>query len=254
MTNMRAIIADDEENLRDHLKKQLVRLRPELHICAEAENGMQALACIERERPDIAFLDIKMPGLSGLEVAANMTVPCRVVLITAYDRYAVDAFEKGAVDYLLKPVSEERLAKTLARIRQQDRPATDTRDEVSATIRKLMAAAAGGPPTYLKWIRARHGEEIRLICADDVDYFQAQDKYTLVMHREGESLVRLTITQLEKELDPEWFWRIHRATIINVGRIERVNRSFTGTLSIRLKGHRQALTASRSYAHLFRQM
>ena len=255
MSNPEAIIADDEEHLRIHLKSKLASLWPELVICAEAENGSEALVLIESLRPAIAFLDIKMPGLSGIEVARKIGAKCRVVFITAFDQYAIEAFENEAVDYILKPVTDQRLEKTIQRLKKQLSAFANPPVDFPRTMDRLLAALKDKQlPGYLKWIKARHGEEVRLIAISDVCYFKAEDKYTLVRTREGESLIKKSIRQLTEELNPDHFWRIHRGTIINVGRIDKIHRSFGGKLFIQLKDLSEKLTVSRSYAHLFKQM
>ena len=255
MANPEAIIADDEKQLRIHLKSKLAVLWPELTICGEAENGIEALALIESCRPAIAFLDIKMPGLSGIEVAQKIRVNCHVVFITAFDQYAIEAFENEAVDYILKPVTAKRLAKTIKRLKKQISAISSPPIDSSQTMDRLLAALKDRQPSgYLKWIKVRHGEEVRLISIDEICYFKAEDKYTLVRTIENESLIKKSIHQLAEELDPDQFWRIHRATIINVSRIGKVSRSFAGRLIITLKDLPETLTVSRSYAHLFKQM
>jgi len=255
MANPEAIIADDEEQLRIHLKSKLADLWPELTICAEAANGLEALQLLESCRPAIAFLDIKMPGLTGIEVAQKISSDSRVVFITAFDQYAIEAFENEAVDYILKPVTDKRLEKTVNRLKKQISNATYSAPDISATMGRLLAALKDKDSTgYLKWIKVRHGEEVRLIAVDDVCYFKAEDKYTMVKTDDGESLIKKSIRQLTEELDPELFWRIHRGTIINVSRIARVSRSFAGRLIISLKNLPETLTVSRTYAHLFKQM
>jgi DNA-binding LytR/AlgR family response regulator len=255
MANLEAIIADDEEHLRIYLKSKLAELWPELRICGEAENGLEALDLIETIRPAIAFLDIKMPGLSGIEVAQKIGTNCRVVFITAFDQYAVKAFENEAVDYLLKPVTDKRLEKTIKRLKKQISAISKPSIDFSRTMDRLLAALKDNQPSgYLKWIKVRHGEEVRLISIDEVCYFKAEDKYTVVKTLGGESLIKKSIRQLAEELDPNQFWRIHRGTIINVSRIAGVSRSFAGRLIITLKDLPETLTVSRSYAHLFKQM
>ena len=255
MKNPEAIIADDEEQLRIHLKSKLADLWPELVICGEAANGLEAIALIESCRPAIAFLDIKMPGLSGIEVAQKMGAQCRVVFITAFDQYAIEAFENEAVDYILKPVTEERLKKTIRRLKTQLSGPQAPSADISHTMDRLLAAIKGTTPAgYLKWIKVRHGQEVRLIPSDDVVYFKAEDKYTVVKTCDVESLIKKSIRQLAEELDPEQFWRIHRGTIVNVGKIGRVHRAFGGKLFIQFKNLPETLTVSRSYAHLFKQM
>ncbi len=255
MANPEAIIADDEKQLRIHLKSKLADLWPELTICGEAENGIRALDLIESLRPAIAFLDIKMPGLSGIEVAQKISADCRVVFITAYDQFAVEAFESEAIDYILKPVTNKRLQKTIQRLKKQISAISNPPIDFHQTMDRLLAALNDKQlPGYLKWIKVRHGEEVRLISIDEVCYFKAEDKYTLVRTLEKESLIKKSIRQLSEDLDPEQFWRIHRGSIINVNRIAGVHRSFAGRLIINLKDLPETLTVSRSYGHLFKQM
>jgi DNA-binding LytR/AlgR family response regulator len=255
MANPEAIIADDEKQLRIHLKSKLAVLWPELTICGEAENGLEALELIESCRPAIAFLDIKMPGLSGIEVAQKIRVNCRVVFITAYDQYAIEAFENEAVDYILKPVTDKRLQKTIKRLKKQISAISNPPIDFHQTMDRLLAALKDKQlPGYLKWIKVRHGEDVRLISIDEVCYFKAEDKYTVVKTPASESLIKKSIRQLATELDPEQFWRIHRGTIINVNFIDRINRSFAGRLTVKLENLPEALTVSRSYSHLFKQM
>jgi len=255
MANSEAIIADDEKQLRTHLKSKLAVLWPELTICGEAENGLEALELIESCRPAIAFLDIKMPGLSGIEVAQKIRVNCRVVFITAYDQYAIEAFENEAVDYILKPVTDKRLQKTIKRLINQISAITSPPIDFHQTMDRLLAALKDKQlPGYLKWIKVRHGEDVRLISVDEVCYFKAEDKYTVVKTRAGESLIKKSIQQLTAELDPDHFWRIHRGSIINVNFIDRINRSFSGHLSVKLEELPEVLKVSRTYAHLFKQM
>jgi DNA-binding LytR/AlgR family response regulator len=255
MANFDAIIADDEEQLRFYLKSKLARLWPELIICGEAENGLEALRLVETCRPSVAFLDIKMPGLSGIEVARKISSGCRIVFITAFDQYAIEAFENEAIDYILKPVTDERLQKTIKRLKEQisGRPVSNL--DFTRSMERLLAAMKDRPAAgYLKWIKVRLGEEVRLIAVDDIFYFKAEDKYTVVRTREAEALIKKTIRQLTEELDPDQFWRIHRGIIVSVRRIGRVSRSFAGRLIIKLKDLPETLTVSRSYAHLFKQM
>jgi DNA-binding LytR/AlgR family response regulator len=255
MANPKAIIADDEEQLRLYLKTKLADLWPELILCGEAENGLEALRLIEACRPPIAFLDIKMPGLSGIEVAQRISTDCRVVFITAFDQYAVEAFENEAVDYILKPVTIERLEKTVQRLKKQIAADALLPPDYASTMERLLAALPNkAAPGYLKWLKVRHGDEIRLISIDEVCYFKAEDKYTVVKTRAGESLIKKSIQQLTGEINPDQFWRVHRGTIINVSQIAEVSRSFSGRLIITLKDLPETLTVSRAYAHLFKQM
>lgn len=255
MLKIKAIIADDEDQLRSYLKSRLSDVWPDLVICGEARNGPEALELIEKHRPHIAFLDIRMPGLSGIEVAKKIAGSCWVVFITAYDQYAVEAFESEAVDYLLKPVTRERLGKATERLKKQISTSSTPPLDISGIVDRLMTGLSNKEmPGYLRWVRVQQGEEVRLIPVEDVCYFKASDKYTMVITKEGESLIRKPVRDLADELDPNRFWRIHRGTIVNADCISRVSRSLSGRSTIRLKDLPQTLTVSRSYAYLFKQM
>ncbi len=255
MSTIRAVIADDEAPLRFHLRSQLTKTWPQLEICAEAENGLQALEAIEGSQPDIAFLDIKMPGLSGLEVAQKISVPCRVVFVTAFDSFAVEAFENAAMDYLLKPVSEARLKITVERLQKHLSQAAQSPETFQRMVGQLMSAIqTRNAADHLEWISARKGEEVQLIPVADIYYFKAEDKYTMVKTRKEEHLIRVSIGRLETSLDPGMFWRVHRGTLVNVRRIAKVYRSFSGRMDITLDGLPDKLRVSRTYAHLFKQM
>ncbi|MDP1605776.1 MAG: LytTR family DNA-binding domain-containing protein [Rhodocyclaceae bacterium] len=250
---MRLLIADDEALLRAWLRRLLGEVAPDAQIVAEAADGTAALAEIERLRPDAAFLDISMPGLSGLEVAARITVPCRTVFVTAYDEFAVQAFEQAAADYLLKPVTAERLAKTWQRLQQ---PAAN---DPAALIRELLAKvgllAASAPATEpLRWLRIGVGETVQLVDVNDVDYFAAADKYTMAHGTGREWLIRTSLKELKEGLDAQRFWRIHRGTVVRADAIAQVRRDLMGRLWVELKDGGKALSVSRSFAHLFRQM
>jgi DNA-binding LytR/AlgR family response regulator len=251
----KAIIADDEKELRTYLRSLLSETWPDLVISGEAANGREALALVESEHPQIAFLDIKMPGLTGMDVATRIAGLCHIVFVTAYDRYAVEAFEREAVDYLLKPVSKERLAHTVQRLKDRLESASLPPSQLTEVVDRLLArlpAQAGHD--YLRWIKTQHKESIRLIPIEEIDYFKADDKYTLVMTKEGESLIKKSIKDLADELDPAQFWQIHRGTIVNVSRIDRVSYSLTGRGIVKLKERQELLTVSRNYLHLFRHM
>jgi len=255
MKRIKAILADDEEPLRGFLKARLNALWPELLICGEAANGPDALDLIEAHQPDIAFLDIRMPGFSGLKVAEKAAGKCRVVFITAYDQYALQAFENEALDYILKPVTDERLEKTIKRLQKQIAASPSPPFGIAEMIEDVLAGIeARKDPGNLNWIRVQHGDGIRLIPVTEICYFKAEDKYTTVMTRDGEALIRKTIRELAEELDPGQFWRVHRGTIVNVNQIQKVTRSFTGALVIRLKDRPETLSVSRSYNFLFKQM
>ena len=243
-----ALIAEDEPLLRAQLRSRLAQAWPELMIAAEAENGEQALALCAELGPQVVFLDIRMPVKDGLEVARAIGDRCHVVFVTAYDEYAVTAFEQGAVDYVLKPVTPDRMDKVVERLKQR---ITGAPTDLTAVLQQLAARDSTGP---LRWIRASLGPSMRLIAVDDVVYFQAEDKYTRVVTAEGEALIRKTIKELGAELDPEYFWQVHRATIVNLRAIARVDRDYRDQPSIVLKGRREALAVSRTFAHLFKSM
>jgi DNA-binding LytR/AlgR family response regulator len=249
----RALIADDERNLAEHLRARLAALWPELELLPLAANGLEALRAIDDEAPDVAFLDIRMPGLTGLELASRIETRTHVVFVTAYDQYAVEAFDRDAVDYLLKPVTDERLAKCIERLRRKlaaaERP--EGLDEVLARLARAIPGAATG---RLKWVRALKGELVHQIAVEDVLYFQASDKYTCVMTREGESLIRLALSELAGQLDPDTFWQIHRSTIVNMGAVASTRRDLGGRTFVKLRDGKTELPVSRAYAHLFKQM
>ncbi|MFZ2633058.1 MAG: LytTR family DNA-binding domain-containing protein [Desulfosalsimonadaceae bacterium] len=255
----RAVIADDEQPLRDFLKSRLSRLWPGLDICGEAGNGIEALSMIRALRPDVAFLDIRMPGLTGMEVAKQIEKTCHVVFITAYEKYAVAAFESEAVDYLLKPLTEERLTKTIRRLQEKletpDRSKPDQYPDISEVVDRVMAEMnKKADRAYLQWISVEKVKTIRLISVEDICCFHSSEKYTTVITAEGESLIKKPIKELEEELDPNRFWRIHRATIVNVNRIESIRPTLTGKFSVKLKNIPQLFPVSRTYAQLFKRM
>ena len=251
----KAIIADDEKELRAYLKALLSEIWPELIICGEAKNGKEALELVEAKRPQIAFLDIRMPGLSGMQVAQRIAGLCRIVFVTAFDRYAVEALEKGAVDYLLKPVSKDRLLQTIQRLKSQLDSSPEPPARLAQVVEQVLShLSARGGPHFLRWIRAQKKDTICLIPVEEADYFKAEDKYTVVLTKEGESLIKKSIKELAQELDPAQFWQIHRGTIVNVSKIDRVSRSLTGRGILKLKERPELLTVSRNYLHLFKQM
>jgi DNA-binding LytR/AlgR family response regulator len=250
----RALIADDEANLAEHLKARLAVLWPELAALPLAANGLDALRAINDEEPDIAFLDIRMPGLTGLEVAGRAGTGTHVVFVTAYDQYAVEAFDRDAVDYLLKPVTDERLAKCIERLKrklERAEPAPGL-DEVLARLARALPDAAAG--TRLRWVRALKGEVVHQIAVDEVLYFQASDKYTCVITREGESLIRLPLAELAGQLDADVFWQVHRSTIVNMNAVASTRRDLSGRAFLTLKDGKTELPVSRAYAHRFKQM
>jgi DNA-binding LytR/AlgR family response regulator len=244
-----ALIAEDEPMMRAQLKGRLTVAWPELEIVAEAGNGEEALALADEKRPDIAFLDIRMPVMSGLDVARELAGRCHVVFVTAYDEYAVAAFDEGAVDYVLKPPMPERIAKVVARLKT--RLALAPLD-LTALLAKLAARDEGGGP--LKWIRASLGTSMKMIAVDDVLYFRAEDKYTKVVTADVEALIRKPIKELFDALDPGMFWQIHRGAIVSLRAIARVDRDWRGEPVIVLKGRDEKLAVSRTFAHRFKAM
>jgi len=245
----RALIAEDEPLLRAQLRARLADAWPELTIAGEAENGEQALALIDETNPDVVFLDIRMPTLSGIEVARELGGRHHVVFVTAYDEYAVAAFDEGAIDYVLKPVTAERIEKVVARVKARlAAPPLDM-----ATLLERFASRDGGA-TSLKWIRASLGASMQMIPIDDVLYFQAEDKYTKVVTEAAEALIKKPIKELFEELDPEAFWQIHRGTIVSLRAISRIERDWRDQPVITLKSRPEKLTVSRTFAHRFKAM
>ena len=244
-----ALIAEDETVLRDELRSHLAALWPELRIVGEAGNGFEALQLLDRLTPNLVFLDIQMPGLTGLEVARQIAGRCHVVFVTAYDAHAVAAFEQGAVDYVLKPYTVERLALAVSRVRQRLSSAPAALDGV---LRELAAAAP--VRKHLRWINASKGQDVALITVDEVLYFQSDTKYTRVVTATGEPLIRTPLKELQDELDPACFWPIHRSTIVNANAIAGVTRDFRGRVLVKLKSRSETLPVSDAHTHLFRQM
>ena len=244
-----ALIAEDEPMLRAQLVSRLRDAWPELGEIAEAENGEHALALIDERRPDVVFLDIRMPVKSGLDVARELEGRCHVVFVTAYDEYAIAAFDEGAVDYVLKPVSPERIAKVIARVKA--RLAAPPAD-LTTLLRRLAERDEAG--ARLKWIRASLGNVMQMIAVADVVYFRAEDKYTKVVTAQAEALIKKPIKDLYDELDQEAFWQIHRATIVNLNAIARVERDWRDQPVITLKSRPEKLTVSRTFAHRFKAM
>ena len=254
MDHPRAVIADDEEILIQGLKIMLDRLWPELEICGEAQTGKEALALIEKTKPDIAFLDIKMPGLSGIQVAKKAYNVCKIVFITAYDHYAVEAFESEAVDYLLKPVTDSRLENTIVRLKNHLVSKPD-HSELEIKMKKIIQVLENRDvPERLRLIKVKTGAELRFIPVSEVVFFKAEDKYTVVQTAQKEFLIKTPIKELEKELDPDQFWRVHRSSIVNIEKIKLIKRSFTNQMMIAFEHTDQIIPVSRSCEHLFNQM
>jgi DNA-binding LytR/AlgR family response regulator len=255
----RALIADDEIHLAHYLRDQLHRLWPELEIVAVARNGLDAAARIAELRPDIAFLDIQMPGLTGLEVAEGIEGLTRVVFVTAYDEYALTAFDAEALDYVLKPVTAERLARTVERLRRalasqgSGDPGTADDAGLARALRALQAPAnpAAAP---MRWIRAGQGDMTHQVAVADVLFFHADDKYTCVRTAQAEYLIRTPIAELAAQLDGQQFWQVHRSTIVNLAHLAGTRRDDASRLFVRLAGWNVELPVSRAYVHLFRPM
>jgi DNA-binding LytR/AlgR family response regulator len=253
----RAIIAEDEPNLAAYLRERLGVTWPELDIVGVANNGAEALRLIEEHDPDVLFLDIRMPGLSGIEIARRAAEGVHVVFVTAYDQYAVQAFEREAVDYLLKPVTDERLSETVRRLRERLRKPVagdDLKRALDSLSRLLPAIDGQAAPGRLAWIRAAVGNQVRLIGIDEICYFKANDKYTSVFTAEGEALIRTSLKDLAEQLDPERFWQIHRGTIVNLAAVMSSARDLAGRTQLRLKSRPETLLVSRAFAHRFRPM
>ncbi len=280
--SVRALIVDDEPLLRTHLAHHLAQLWPELEITGEARNGREAVDLVEQLRPDVVFLDVHMPGMNGVEAARLMGPDVQIVFVTAYEQYAVAAFEQGAIDYLVKPFDAERLGESVARLRrrvaERRRMDTDAAPSPAASFAGE-AAAAGGPlaklpPSELdavlsalagelrrrapagdrlQWIRASVGQMIKLIPVDEVLYFRSDEKYTLVVWVGGEALIRKSIRELLDGLEPETFIQIHRSTIVNLRFVAQVVKGPNETAEVHLKGRNETLSVSRNHVHWFRQ-
>ncbi len=246
---MRAIIADDEQHLAADLQRRLKNLWPELHIVAVVFDGIAAEQALQELKPDIAFLDIRMPGQSGLDAARSAAAECRVVFVTAFDDHAVQAFEQAAVDYLLKPVSDERLVRCVERLQQRSLFAPDV---LLTRLQQLLATPA--KPEHLRWLRVQVGQTVRMVAVEEVCYFQSADKYTTVLTRDAELLLRTPLKELLDQLDPEQFWQVHRGTLVNVKQILSAHHDLLGKVALSLKDRPEKVAVSRSYAHLFRQM
>lgn len=251
-----ALIADDEPQLCAYLRTQLVALWPELEVLPFARNGVEAAQAIATLQPDLAFLDIRMPGLTGLEVAQGIEGATRVVFVTAYDEFAVQAFEQEAIDYVLKPVSAQRLAKTIDRVRRALATPIDsaTDDARLATLLQRLLPGAGAAPARLRYVRASRGELTHQIDVAEVLFFRADDKYTCVQTTAGEHLIRTPIAELAAQLDPELFVQVHRSTVVNLRYVAGTRRDETSRLFVRVQGFDGELPVSRAYVHLFRAM
>jgi DNA-binding LytR/AlgR family response regulator len=248
------LIADDEAPMRDQLRARLSAAWPELSIVAEAANGIEAIELARLHKPDIVFLDIRMPGQTGLDAARALCDSCHIVFVTAYDQYAVQAFEQGATDYILKPADPARLATTCERLRQRLKVGPAEPASLQQLLTQLMATPAQAKPTYLRWIQASVGDSLRMVNTREVLFFQADDKYTCVQTEDGEVLIRKTLKELEDALDPDEFWRIHRSTLVRVDAIVDVIRDMRGRQMLKVRNHPTRLEVSRTHGHRFQQM
>lgn len=255
-----AIIADDERLMRDQLRMRLGQVWPELDIIGEAKNGDEAIELVDQLKPDFTFLDIRMPGKTGMEAAAVIGNKSHIVFVTAYDAYAVEAFERGAVDYVLKPPEPERLQVTVDRLKGRlSKQATavagaDINASVTAMLAQLTEKIAAPKPAHLQWIQASIGQDLRMIPVEEILFFRSDEKYTCVQTEKYEALIRKPVRDLADELDPALFWQIHRATLVNVNAIEGVTRDIRGRHLVMIKGRPDKLEVSRSFLHLFKQM
>lgn len=271
----RALIADDERLMRDQLRARLGEVWPELEIVGEAKNGIEAVEMVREHQPDLVFLDIRMPGMTGVDAARQIAqLPtadeadgwpgCEIVFITAYDQYAVEAFEQGVVDYVLKPAERERLLVTVERIRKriaqrgradaEPTPLAAHTPDMQQLLQKLAAQLNPNAPPKLTWIQATVGQQIQMIPVEDVLFFISDEKYTRVQTATLEALIRKPIKELVEELDMNLFWQIHRSTLVNTKAIAGVSRDLRGRQLVSVKGHPEKLEVSRSFTGLFKGM
>ena len=249
-----AVIADDERLMREQVVGRLKEAWPELLIVGEASNGREAVAMVHSLEPDIVFLDISMPEMDGIQAAQALAGQVHVVFVTAYDQYAISAFEHGAVDYLLKPADPERVALTCQRLRARLKQEPDPMNDLLAQLSQRLGAGGLKPREYMRWVQASVGANIRMIPTSDILFFRAEDKYTRVQTQRFEALIRKPIKELIDELDPDEFWQIHRSTVVRVDAVEQVSRDFRGRQIVHVKGSEQKLEVSRTFNHLFKQM
>jgi DNA-binding LytR/AlgR family response regulator len=246
-----AVIADDEPFLRAQLKSRLAKLWPELAVVHEMENGRGIDEVLDEHEPALFFLDIHMPGVNGLEAARAIGKRAHVVFVTAFDQYAVEAFEQGAIDYVLKPFNEDRLQTTVDRLKERLGGEPPVLEQL---LSNLSSRLGGKGADHLRWIKASVGQNVRLIPVEEVLFFQSDEKYTRVVTVDSETLIRKPIKELLDELDPAKFWQVHRATIVNVDFIASVKRGLKDQAELSLRDHREVLTVSRAFTHLFKQM
>jgi DNA-binding LytR/AlgR family response regulator len=275
-----AVIAEDEPLIAEALKRELAAAWPALNIVAMVGNGRDAIERIATLQPDVAFLDISMPGSTGLDVAracAALAAPPQIVFVTAYDEYALEAFDAAAIDYLLKPVDSTRLARTIERLRarlarpraggtHETRETHETQlhadlqrvlgqlETITRTVHRESPAENGERNAPLRYLRASSGSEVRMVPVDEVLFLEAADKYVVVTTRTGELLIRTSLKELCVQLDPGRFWQVHRSTVVNMDQVESASVNALGKMTLKLRGHAGALAVSKQYAHLFRQM
>lgn len=246
----RAILVEDEITLRQQLEELLAGIWPDLEIVASVGDGARALAALERHRPDLMFLDVEMPEMSGIEVARKASGQCHVAFVTAYSAYATQAFDAGAIDYVMKPISEERLAVACKRLQERLSAKPADLDHILA---QLAARVAQAKP-FLRWITASRGNNVRMITVDEICYFKADTGYTLVATADGDALINMSLKDLIEQLDPQMFWQIHRSNIVNVQEIDSIGRDAVGHVTLRLKHREEELRVSQQFAYRFRQM
>jgi len=249
-----AVVVDDERLMREQIAGRLKEAWPELQIVGEAGNGREAIIMVHSLEPDIVFLDINMPEMDGIKAAQALAGKAHLVLVTAYDQYAIDAFNHGAIDYLLKPVEAERVALTCRRLRERLQAKPDPMNDLLEQLSQRLGSAGLKPREYMRWVQASVGANIRMIPTSEILFFRAEDKYTRVQTETFEALIRKPIKELIDELDPNEFWQIHRATVVRVDAVAQVSRNFRGKQIVHLKGSDQKLEVSRTFSHLFKQM
>jgi DNA-binding LytR/AlgR family response regulator len=249
-----AVVADDERLMRDQIVDRLKGVWPELLVVGEASNGREAIDIVRRLHPDIAFLDISMPGTDGIEAARALAGEVHVAFVTAHDEYAIRAFEHGAVDYVLKPAEPARLALTCQRLQERLKQAPDPMSDLLAKLSQRLGASDLKAREYIRWVQASVGATLRMIPTSDILFFRAEDKYTRVQTQRFEALIRKPIKELSEELDPNEFWQIHRSTLVRVDAVEQVSRNQHGNQVVHVRGSDQKLEVSRSFSHRFKQM
>ncbi|HQR12034.1 MAG TPA: LytTR family DNA-binding domain-containing protein [Casimicrobiaceae bacterium] len=249
-----AVVADDERLMREQIIGRLKDAWPELLIVGEAVNGREAVAMVQGLEPDIVFLDISMPEMDGIKAAQALSGQAHIVFVTAYDKYAINAFDQGAIDYLVKPVEPDRIALACRRLRERLQQKPDPVSDLLEQLSQRIESGGVKPREYLRWVQASVGANIRMIPTSDILFFRAEDKYTRVQTEGFEALIRKPIKELIDELDPKEFWQIHRSTVVRIDAVSQVSRNLRGNQTVHLKGREEKLEVSRSFSHLFKQM